>query len=189
MRTAFRLVRRLRASCRGRPSPAPRPAVPSPPARPLGASGAGSIGTVSTSLAAVPVGRRRRLAGVLAGFAVLLAAIAVLAAAGRSSAAAIVCCVVAGVAAVVLGLMAWGVVRSVQAEQAERTLDAELRRTLAASGALACGCGHDHDPDELHVRGAACAGDGRGGGNGVECAHDCESCTLAALRGDRPVDA
>ncbi|MDT4977252.1 MAG: hypothetical protein QOG98_3010, partial [Pseudonocardiales bacterium] len=89
--------------------------------------------------------------------------------------------------ALLLGLMAWGVTRSVRVDLAEQRLDNAIDEAIAASGGtaseLACDCGHDHDEhdhdaDEMHVSGEPCAYDG----TGVECTHSCDTCVLRSLR-------
>jgi len=112
----------------------------------------------------------------------LFLTIGTVAATGRSSAAAPVFSAVAIVIAVLLGLIAWGIVRTVRIDLAEQKLDAAIEATLAGRPEFAslCSCGHDHDPSELHVTDEpeACAHDG----GGAACAHDCSTCVLAALR-------
>lgn len=118
-------------------------------------------------------------------FATLFAAVGAVAATGRGTAAAPVFCAIALAVAVLLGLIAWGVQRSIRIDLAERSLDAAIEETIAHAGghAAMCGCGHEHDPDELHVTDAeACAHDG----SGAACSHDCETCVLAALRPQPP---
>ena len=134
---------------------------------------------VSSRLARVPVQGRRRLAATLLLFAMLFIAVAAVAATGRSTAAAPVFCAVALCVAILLGLVAWGVQRSVSIDLAEQRLDAAIDETMNAHGghAAMCGCGHEHDPSELHVT-DACEHDG----SGASCAHDCDTCVLAALR-------
>jgi hypothetical protein len=127
-------------------------------------------------LARLPVQGRRRLAATLLLFAMLFVAVGAVAATGRGTAAAPVFCAVALSVALLLGLIAWGVQRSISLDLAEQRLDAAIDDTMGAHGGM-CGCGHDHDPDELHVT-DACAHDG----SGVECAHGCRTCVLAGLR-------
>src|SRR5690348_8871771 len=134
---------------------------------------------VSSRLARVPVRGRRRLAATLLLFAMLFVAVAAVAATGRGTAAAPVFCAVALCVAILLGLIAWGVQRSVSIDLAEQRFDAAIDETMSEHGghAAMCGCGHEHDPNELHVT-DACDHDG----SGAACAHDCETCVLAALR-------
>lgn len=135
-----------------------------------------------SSLSGIPVAKRRRAAATVGLFAMLFVTIGVVAATGRGgSAAAPVFAGVSIAIAVVLGLIAWGVVRSVAIDVAEQRLDSAILDALAERpefGSL-CSCGHDHDPTELHVPDAEpCAHDGAGSA----CAHDCSTCVLAALR-------
>jgi hypothetical protein len=123
---------------------------------------------------------RRQLAATLLLFAALFVAIGAVAATGGGTVAAPVFCAVALVIAVLLGLVAWGLLHSVKLDLDEQRLDAAIEQAVAASGATMCSCGHEHDPDELHVSpgGDTCAHDG----SGAACSHDCETCVLAALR-------
>jgi hypothetical protein len=133
---------------------------------------------VSSPLARVPIEARRKLAATLGLFGVLFVAIGAVAATGRGTAAAPVFSAIAMVMAVLVGLMAWGIVRSIRIDLADQRLDAAIEATIAARGghAALCDCGHEHDPDELHI--TDCGHDGAG----TSCAHDCETCVLAALR-------
>ncbi|MDQ2748050.1 MAG: hypothetical protein M3Y44_00715 [Actinomycetota bacterium] len=139
---------------------------------------------MSSSLAGIAIERRRRFAATLGLFAALFSAVGVVGATGTSSTpgAVRVFSAIALVVAMLLGLMAWGVARSVRLDRAEQGLNTAIDEALAARGQAdgdpACGCGHDHDADEMHVTGQACAHDG----TGVECAHSCDTCVLAALR-------
>ncbi len=140
---------------------------------------------MSTQLSRVPVPLRRRLAATLLLFGALLVAIGAVAATGAGSSAAPVFAAVAFSVAVLLGLLGWGVRRSITLDAAEANLDAAVEEALAAHGGHAslCGCGVEHDPDELHVVDAepephVCSHDG----TGVACAHECETCVLAALK-------
>jgi hypothetical protein len=132
---------------------------------------------MSSPLSAIPVAARRRIAATLGLFVALFAAVAAVAATGRNTPAAPVFAGIATVVAVLLGLIAWGLVRSIRLDEAEASLDAAIEATVRASGAQPCGCGHEHDPNELHVT-DACAHDG----TGQACAHDCQTCVLSALR-------
>jgi hypothetical protein len=143
------------------------------------------INGVTSQLSRVPVSRRRPLAATLLRFAALFAAIGAVAATGGGTSAAPVFAAVALVVAVLLGLIAWGVQRSIRLDEAEARLDAAVQDVLAAHGGHAslCGCGVEHDPSELTVVDAepdphVCSHDG----TGVACAHECETCVLAALK-------
>jgi hypothetical protein len=138
---------------------------------------------MTSPLSTIPIDKRRWLAATLGLFAVLLVAIGAVAATGSGSAAFPVFSAVALVMAAGLGLLAWGVSRSVRLDLAEQQLDAAIESALAQRPEYAslCNCGHEHDPNELHVTdapGDACAHDGAG----AACAHDCSTCVLAALR-------
>jgi hypothetical protein len=131
---------------------------------------------VTSRLSAVPVGARRRLAATVSVFAVLFVAIGAVALTG-SGAVAVVFAVLGFVVGLVLGLLAWGILRSISIDAAAQRLDQVLEHAVTSSGAAMCTCGHEHDPDELHVT-DACAHDG----SGAACAHDCDTCVLAGLR-------
>jgi hypothetical protein len=150
----------------------------------------GILVPVTSPLSTIPIDKRRRMAATLGLFAVLLVAIGAVAATGHGSAAFPVFTTVALLLAATLGLIAWGVIRSVQADLAEQRLDAAIEATLAerpeyAKGfASLCSCGHEHDPNELHITDAetadahVCSHDGAG----ADCARDCSTCVLTALR-------
>jgi hypothetical protein len=138
---------------------------------------------VNSTLTAIPLRQRRRLAAVLGGFAVLFLVIGAVTVTDTSSAGLVVIAVIAFLVGLALALVAWGVFASLRRYGAERHLDDAVQAALAAHGqAFACDCGHDHDPDELHVvdepAAEACAHDG----TGTQCTHSCETCVLAAQR-------
>lgn len=135
---------------------------------------------MSSQLSRVPIPGRRRLAATLLLFATLFLTIAAVAAVGSGTSAAPVFCAIALVVALLLGLVAWGVQRSVRIDNADREFSAAIDDTLKAAGYQnMCDCGVEHDPTELHVTDAeACAHDG----SGAACAHDCQTCVLAGLR-------
>jgi hypothetical protein len=132
---------------------------------------------MSSPLSAIPVARRRRLAATIGLFVAVFAAVGAVAATGRDTAAAPVFSAIAFAAAVLLALIAWGLVRSVRIDESEGQLDAAIEATMRANGGQLCDCGHEHDPGELHVT-DACSHDG----TGQACAHDCTTCVLSALR-------
>jgi hypothetical protein len=133
---------------------------------------------VTSPLSAIAVEKRRQLAATLGLFSMLFIAVGAVAATGASTAVIKAFVVVALLVAVVLGLMAWGVVHSVKLDQAEQRLDAAIEAAVTARGGSMCDCGHEHDPDELHVVDDPCSQDG----HGVGCTHSCDTCVLAALR-------
>lgn len=111
----------------------------------------------------------------------LFLAVAAVALTGGPAAAVQVFAIVALVTAVLLGLIAWGLAHSIRIDAAATGLDAAIEQALAANGGVSCDCGHDHDMSEMHVQGGtapACSHDGAGD----DCAHDCDTCALAALR-------
>jgi hypothetical protein len=139
---------------------------------------------MSSPLSGVPIEKRRRAAATVGLFAMLFLTIGIVAAAGRSASGAPVFSGITISIAVLLGLVAWGMIRSIGADLADRELDAAIEATLANRPEFAslCSCGHDHDPTELHLTddepADACAHDG----GGASCAHDCSTCVLTALR-------
>jgi hypothetical protein len=152
---------------------------------------------VTSPLSGIAVEKRRQLAATLGLFAMLFLAVGAVAATGASDA--LMKAFVAGsfVVAVLLALLAWGVLRSVRLDAADRRIDDAIEAAVRAGGGSMCDCGHEHDPDELHfvdgegqhVTGrrapAACASDG----TGADCEHSCDTCLLAAMRHLEPVAA
>ena len=135
------------------------------------------IGRVTSPLSAVPVSRRRHAAATLGLFAMLFIAVGAVALTGGQTPVLRVFAIIALVTAALLGLVSWGLVHSIRIDAADAELDAAIEQALAESGGVSCGCGHDHDPAELHVD-TGCAHDGAG----TDCAHDCDTCALSALR-------
>jgi len=144
------------------------------------------IEAVSSPLSDIEIDKRRQVAATLGLFAMLFIAIGAVAATGASTAVIKGFVVVSLILAVLLGLMAWGVLHSIKLDLADRNLDAAIEQAVKASGRQMCDCGHEHDPDELHfvdgegqhLTGAKCAHDG----SGLDCSHSCDTCVLAALR-------
>jgi hypothetical protein len=157
---------------------------------------------VSSTLSAISIERRRRLAATLGLFSVLCVTIGIVATTGSAPGLVRVFAVISITFAVVLGLMGWGVSHSVRAELAERRLEAAIDSAIDEISAkrgspLACGCGHDHDPTEMHVSDAGAQRPSPGkharhaagcehDGSGNDCAHNCDTCVmrevLASLR-------
>jgi hypothetical protein len=134
---------------------------------------------VTSSLSAIAVRKRRQFAATLGLFAMLFVAVGAVAATGATTALVKAFVVIALLVAVVIALIAWGVLHSARADVAELRLDAAIEQTVRAYGSQLCDCGHEHDPDELHYVGATtCAHDG----TGTDCAHSCDTCVLSALR-------
>jgi hypothetical protein len=133
---------------------------------------------VTSPLSGISLEKRRQFAATLGLFAMLFVAIGAVAATGASTGIIKAFVVIALVVAVTLGLMAWGVLRSVRLDVAEQRLDAAIAEAVRARGGSLCDCGHEHDPTELHITDDACAHDGRG----TDCTHSCDTCVLAAMR-------
>ncbi|HLY33769.1 MAG TPA: hypothetical protein VKQ07_04495 [Jatrophihabitantaceae bacterium] len=140
-----------------------------------------------STLSAVPVERRRRLAATVGLFSVLFITVGVVSLTGTTPGVVRVFSAVSLTVAAVLGLVAWGISHSVKNDEDERRLDAVIDEAVAARGGadFTCGCGHEHDPDEMHVRPGqhdfaedACAHDG----SGTDCTHNCVSCVMRSLR-------
>jgi hypothetical protein len=128
---------------------------------------------VTTPLSAVPAERRRRAAR-LAGFlALIMVAVFVVAWLRPAPAVIRLFATMALLGAVLLGLMAYGLLRSLRLDAHQARLDAAVRGALADADA-ACDCGHDHDPTEMHVTDGAPAC-----GRGATCDHSCAECVLA----------
>jgi high-affinity Fe2+/Pb2+ permease len=115
---------------------------------------------VPSQLSSLPVERRRQAAATAGLVAALLVAVGIVPWAAPAPGSLRVFSTVALAAAIVLGLVAWGLLTSIRADRAESQVDAAI-----ASAVADFGCGHDHDPDELHV--CPVAG---------TCTHDCATC-------------
>jgi uncharacterized membrane protein (DUF485 family) len=141
---------------------------------------------VASTLSGIPVEKRRRFAATLGMFAMLFIAVGAVSATSADTSLVKAFVALALVVAIVLALMAWGVVHSVRADRAERRLDEAIESAVRATGGSMCDCGVEHDPDEMHfvdgegqhVSGSNCAHDGAG----TDCEHSCETCVLAAMR-------
>jgi hypothetical protein len=143
---------------------------------------------VTSPLSGIAVEKRRQLAATLGLFAMLFIAVGAVAATGVTTAAIKAFVVVALLVAVFLGLMGWGVLRSVQLDLADRKLDAAIEAAVRAGGRSMCDCGIEHDPDEMHFvdgegqhvsgKSFGCAHDG----TGSDCSHSCDTCVLATMR-------
>jgi hypothetical protein len=141
---------------------------------------------VSSPLSEIDVEKRRQGAATLGLFAMLFIATGTVAATGADTAAIKSFVAIALTIALVLGLLAWGVLRSIKLDLDAQQLDATIEAAVRASGQRMCGCGHEHDPTELHVVAAEDGPDDASGcshdGAGVDCAHSCDTCVLAAMR-------
>jgi thiol:disulfide interchange protein len=76
------------------------------------------------------------------------------------------------VGAIFVGLITWGLLRSLRLDAREVQVDAAVMDALAAGAPI--DCGHEHDPTEMHVTDAepACSA-------GPACDHTCAECVLA----------
>jgi hypothetical protein len=116
---------------------------------------------VPSQLSSVSAERRRHAAAMVGLVAALLVAVGVVPWAAPAPGSLRVLSTVALALAILLGLVAWGLLTSIRADVAESRVDAAIAAAVADFG-----CGHDHDPDELHVC-PSVAG---------SCTHDCASC-------------
>jgi len=130
---------------------------------------------VASRLASVPVIARRRTASVAGVFAALFLAVGVLALAGDMNWFVRVLGVIVLIGAVVLALITWGLLNSIRVDRYADEFDAEMAAAIAEHDAT-CGCGESHDTDRTDIVG--CGHDGAG----TDCARDCSTCTLAALK-------
>jgi hypothetical protein len=128
---------------------------------------------MSSSLSVVPLERRRRAAWAAGLLAAVMLIVFVLAWVRPAPGVVRLFGALALAGAVLLGLMTWGVVRSIRLDRADAALDA----AIASTGAVKCGCGRDHDHDELHLTDATCE-------RGASCDHSCAACVLAARSSD-----
>src|SRR4051812_27275246 len=96
------------------------------------------IERVTSPLSGIAVEKRRRLAATLGLFAMLFIAVGAVAATGATDGLVKAFVAVALVVAVLLALMAWGVLRSVRLEDADRRVEAAIE---AAVGRSMCDCG------------------------------------------------
>jgi uncharacterized membrane protein len=103
---------------------------------------------MSSSLAGVPISRRRRAASSAAVLGAVLLAVFVVAWARPAPGLIRIFAVLALVGAVMLGLMAWGLLRSVRLDEAEVTLNTAIAESV---GAQCAGCECEHDVCELRV--------------------------------------
>ena len=151
---------------------------------------------MTSPLSGIAVEKRRQLAATLGLLAMLFLAVGAVSSTATVNAVTTAFIVVSLVVAVLLALLAWGLLRSVRLDAADRRLDAAIEEAMKAGGRSMCDCGHEHDPDELHfvdgegqhltgssrpASGPACAHDG----SGTDCAHSCDTCVLASMRLDR----
>lgn len=125
---------------------------------------------VSSVLAAIPIERRRRAAATLGLFSVLFLTMGVVAMTGSTPNLERVFSGIALAVAVLLGLVAWGVSRSVALDVAELRLDAAIDAAISEVTARA-------DAVAPHARHATpeCGHDGSGTG----CSHSCDTCVLS----------
>ena len=157
---------------------------------------------MTSPLSGIAVEKRRQLAATLGLLAMVFVAVGAVGATGATNALMKVFIAVSLLVAVLLAMLAWGVLRSVRLDLADQRLDAAIEEAMKVSGRSMCDCGHEHDPDELHfvdgegqhLTGSrpalSCAHDGQG----TDCTHSCDTCVLASLRldpvaaFDRPAD-
>jgi hypothetical protein len=123
---------------------------------------------MSSALSTVPIDRRRRAARSALLLAAVMAVVFVVAWVRPAPGVVRLFASVALVGALMLGLMSWGLVRSIRLDTADRTVAAAIDDTAATM----CDCGREHDPDELPVNDARCE-------RGASCDHSCAACVLA----------
>jgi hypothetical protein len=140
------------------------------------------IDVVTSPLSGIAVEKRRQLAATLGLFAMLFVAVGAVAATGAETALIKAFVMVALLTAVLLALIAWGVLRSVKLEQADHRLDAAIEAAVRSGGGQMCDCGHEHDPDEMHVVDAPAEPTCSHDGTGADCTHSCDTCVLTSLR-------
>ena len=132
---------------------------------------------VTSQLSGIPTEKRRQLAATIGLFAVLFLAVGSVALTVATTVGMKIFVALAFLVALGLGLVAWGVVTSIKNDLAEQRLDDAIAEAMAARNGGSCGCGHDHDATEMHV-----SDECRHDGSGAACAHDCDTCVLAAMR-------
>ena len=137
---------------------------------------------MSSPLSGIALEKRRQFAATLGLFAMLFIAVGAVAATGATTGAIKAFVVGALVIAVLLGLMALGVLRSIRLDRAEQRLDAAIVEAVKARGGSMCDCGHEHDPTEMHVVGDSGVDSCGHDGTGTDCTHSCDTCVVAALR-------
>lgn len=127
---------------------------------------------MSSALSGIPIDRRRRLAATVGLFSMLSVTVGVVALTGTTPGVVRVFSAIALVVAALLGLVAWGLSRSVSIDMAEQRLDAAIDAALDDIAR--------HRPKHAA---ASCAHDGAG----RDCAHSCDTCVLNdVLRAMRP---
>jgi len=127
-------------------------------------------------LSAVPAHRRRRAARSAGLLAFVMLAVCIVVWLRPAPVVIRLFGTLALVGAIFLGLITWGLLRSLRLDAREAQLDAAVMDALADAGG-AVGCGHDHDPAEVHVTDAGATCDA-----GPACDHTCAECVLARSR-------
>jgi hypothetical protein len=108
---------------------------------------------MSSALANVPISRRRRAARSAALLAAVMVAVVIVAWARPAPGIIRIFAVLALAGAVMLGLMAWGLLRSVRVDEAEVAVDADVAQSAGTCCGGGCGC--EHDATELRVTDAS----------------------------------
>jgi cytochrome c-type biogenesis protein CcmH/NrfG len=98
---------------------------------------------MTSQLSAVPIERRRRAAAVAGLVAALLVAAGVMPWLDPAPSVLRVLATIALVAAVLVGLVGWGLLSSIRADQAEARLDAAIAAALADACTSVDACTHD----------------------------------------------
>jgi hypothetical protein len=133
---------------------------------------------VTSQLSAVPPSQRRIAAFTASGFAVVLLVVGITPWLRDSPTLLRVLAVVVLLVAAGLGLIAWGLLRSVALERAESSLDAAVEAGVRAAGQQMCSCGVAHDPDEMHITEPKIDGCAP---TDAACTHSCATCVLARV--------
>jgi hypothetical protein len=98
---------------------------------------------MASQLSAVPIDRRRRAAATAGLIAVLLVAAGIMPWVGPAPSVLRVLATIVLVAALPVGLVAWGLLRSIRADRAEARLDAAIAAAVADACTSVDACTHD----------------------------------------------
>jgi hypothetical protein len=133
---------------------------------------------VTSQLSGVPAAQRRAAALMASVFAVVLLVVGITPWLRDSPSLLRGLAVVVLVVALALGLIAWGLLRSVAMDRAESLVDAAVEAAVEAAGQQMCSCGVAHDPDEMHITEPKIDGCAP---TDAACTHSCATCVLARV--------